>query len=162
VAVTKEAVARLMISGPGSELVRLDAKVWADSEDNAHGNVKDNAIDGDPQTFWHTQWQPAAKPMPHWLVVDLGRELPLAGITYLPRQDMANGRIAEAEISCSNEPKKWGAPVAKVAWPNTAGRQTVRFEKPVTARYLKLVPKSEVRGQPFAAIAELDILVGGK
>lgn len=162
VAVTKEAVARLMISGPGSELARLDAKVWVDCEDDAHGNVKDNAIDGDPETFWHTQWQPSAKPMPHWLVVDLGRELPLTGITYLPRQDMANGRIAEAEISCSNEPKKWGPPVAKVKWPNSAGRQTVRFDKPVTARYLKLVPKSEVRGQPFVAVAELDIIAGGK
>ncbi|MBI5396625.1 MAG: discoidin domain-containing protein [Verrucomicrobia bacterium] len=162
VAVTKEAIARLMISGPGSELARLDAKIWVDSEDDAHGNIKDNAIDGDPQTFWHTQWQPSARPMPHWLVVDLGRELPLAGITYLPRQDQANGRIAEAEISCSNEPKKWGAPVATVKWLNTADRQTVRFAKPVTARYLKLVPKSEVRGQPFAAVAELDIVTEGR
>ncbi|MFA6561871.1 MAG: discoidin domain-containing protein [Verrucomicrobiia bacterium] len=158
VAVTKDAVARLMTSWPGSELARLDAKIWVDSEDDAHDNVKANAIDSDPQTFWHTQWQPTAKPMPHWLVVDLGSELALAGITYLPRQDMANGRIAEAEIYCSNEPKKWSAPVAIAKWGDTADRQTIRFAKPVTARYLKLVPKSEVRGQPFAAVAELDII----
>jgi hypothetical protein len=158
VSVTKEAITRLMTSGPGSELARLDAKVWVDSEDDAHGNVKDNAIDGDPQTFWHTQWQPTVKPMPHWLVVDLGNETALAGITYLPRQDMANGRIAEAEVHCSNEPKKWGAPIATVKWPNTTDLQTVRFAKPVAARYLKLVPKSEVKGQPFAVVAELDII----
>ncbi|MCX6897117.1 MAG: discoidin domain-containing protein [Verrucomicrobia bacterium] len=158
VAVTREAVARLMTSGPGSELARLDAKIWVDSEDDAHDNVKANALDGDPQTFWHTQWQPTAKPMPHWLVVDLGGEMALAGITYLPRQDMANGRIAEAEVYCSNEPKKWSSPVAIAKWGDTSDRQTIRFAKPVTARYLKLVPKSEVRGQPFAAVAELDII----
>ena len=36
--------------------------------------------------------------------------------------------------------------------------RTVRFKVPVKARYLKLVVQSEVQGQPFACIAELDVL----
>jgi hypothetical protein len=39
--------------------------------------------------------------------------------------------------------------------------QTVTFQQPVKARYLKLVAKSEVSGQPFASIAELDVLTDG-
>ena len=46
--------------------------------------------------------------MPHHLTVDLGREVTLKGITYLPRQDMANGRIAECEIYCSTDPSLLG------------------------------------------------------
>jgi hypothetical protein len=72
---------------------------------------------------------------------------------------MVNGRIAECEIYCSTEPSVWAAPVAKVKWSNTDKLETVNFQQPVTARYLKLVAKSEVNGQPFAAIAELDVLM---
>jgi hypothetical protein len=49
--------------------------------------------------------------------------------------------------------------VAKVKWPNTDKLQTVNFQQPVKARYLKVVASSEVNGQPFAAIAELDVLM---
>ena len=132
--------------------------IEADSEDSANGNVAANAIDGDPETIWHTKWTPANDPMPHHLTLDLGRAVTLKGITYLPRQDMVNGRIAECEIYCSTEPNSWAAPVATVKWPNDAKLQTVNFRQPVTARYLKLVAKSEVNGQPFAAIADLDVL----
>ena len=76
---------------PTSTLVRLGARiVEADSEDRENGNIAANAIDGDPETIWHTRWQPHNDPMPHHLVVNLGREVTLQGITCLPRQDMAN------------------------------------------------------------------------
>ena len=69
-------------------LARRGATVLhASSEDLAHGNVAANVLDGDPATFWHTRWQPQTDPLPHELVIDLGRELALHGITCLPRQD---------------------------------------------------------------------------
>ncbi len=118
-----------------------------------------NAIDGDPDTFWHTRWTPRNDPMPHHLVIDLGREMAIKGITCLPRQDMANGRIAEAEVFVSNDPKSWGTPVAQAKWRDTGELQTVAFPQPVRARYLKLVVKSEVNRNAFAAVAELDVLL---
>ena len=132
--------------------------IEADSEDGANGNVAANAIDGDPETIWHTQVDAGNDPMPHHLTIDLGRAVTLKGITYLPRQNMANGRIAECEIYCSTEPNSWAAPTAKVKWPNTDQLQTVNFKQPVKARYLKVVARSEVNGNPFASIAELDVL----
>ena len=160
VLVSKEALAGLLNLSYGSNLMKLEARVVeADSEDSASGNLAANAFDGDPETIWHTKWTPASDPMPHHLTLDLGRAVTLKGITYLPRQDMANGRIAECEIYCSTEPSVWAAPVAKVKWPNTDKLQTVNFRQPVKARYLKVVARSEVNGQPFAAIAELDVLM---
>ena len=160
VQVSKDGLAGLLNLSYGSNLMKLEARVIeADSEDSANGNVAANAIDGDPETIWHTKWTPVNDPMPHHLTVDLGRAVTLKGITYLPRQDMANGRIAECEIYCSAEPNVWAAPVAKVKWPNTDKLQTVNFQQPVKARYLKVVARSEVNGQSFAAIAELDVLM---
>ena len=151
---------RLLHRAARSTLVNLGAKVLkVDSEDRANGNVAANTLDGDPDTIWHTRWQPANDPMPHELVIDLGREVALKGITYLPRQDMVNGRIADAEIFCGNNPQSWGAPLATPKWPNVMELQTVRFNQTIKARYLRLLAKSEVNANPFAAIAELDVLL---
>jgi hypothetical protein len=153
--------ATLIAPPPTSQLAKLGAKVVrVDSEDSAHGHVAANMLDGDPATFWHTAWGDKVPPMPHHLALDLGREVTVKGLTYLPRQDMRNGRIASAEIFAGNDPKKWGTPVAKVTWSDSSDLQTLQFAQPVKARYLKLVALSEIRGQAFAALAELDIILG--
>jgi len=72
---------------------------------------------------------------------------------------MANGRIAEAEVFVNNDPKSWGVPVARAKWRDTGELQTVAFPQPVRARYLRLVVKSEVNRNAFAAIAELDVIL---
>jgi hypothetical protein len=140
-------------------LRRLGAKViQVDSEDRANGNVAENVLDGDPTTFWHTRWQPQNDPMPHELVIDLGREMPLRGITYLPRQDQSNGRIAQAEVFASSDSAAWAMPVGELRGPGGSQLETLPFGHSVRARFLRVVVKSEVNSQPFAAIAELDII----
>ncbi len=146
-----------------STMLKLEAKVLeADSEDREHENVAANAIDGNPETFWHTRWGETNDPLPHHLVIDLGRPVRLKGITYLPRQDQANGRIREAEIYCSLAPAAWGKPTAKAQWNGSDRLQTVLFRQPVAARYLKLLVKSTVNQQPFAAVAELDVILADR
>jgi hypothetical protein len=163
VAVSKDDLARLLDVTQPSKLATLGARVIdTDSEDSANGNVAANVIDGDPGTIWHTKWTPTNDPMPHHITIDLGRAVTLKGITYLPRQDGANGRIAECEIYCSIEPNSWAGPAAKVRWPDTDQIQTVNFKQPVKARYLKVVALSEVSRNPFASIAELDVLTDEK
>ena len=140
-------------------LRRAGAKVIrVDSEDSANGNVAANVLDGDASTFWHTRWQPRNDPMPHELVIDLGRDTALRGISYLPRQDQANGRIGLAEIFASLRDGDWGEPVAEIRGQGGTQLIEVLFKRSLSARFLRVVIKSEVSGQPFAAIAELDIL----
>lgn len=159
-AVTKDDLASLFQRTRISNLVKLGAKVVAaDSEDRENGHLAAHAIDGDPDTIWHTRWQPAPDPMPHYLTIDLGRVVTLSGLTCLPRQDMANGRIAECEAYVSNDPQVWGSPVAKARWQNSESTQRLPFPQPVTARYLKFVVKSEANTNPFAAVAELDVIL---
>ena len=144
------ALERLFASTETNKLQRLGAKIHADSE--APGYEAALAIDDDPDTCWHSSWEPSPAPMPHELVIEFEREVTLSGITYLPRQDMSNGRVAEAEVLGD------AGRIAIVKWPNTGKLQTVHFDQPVTTRSLRLVIKSEVNAHAFASVAELDVL----
>ncbi|MBI4582966.1 MAG: discoidin domain-containing protein, partial [Planctomycetes bacterium] len=141
---------------PPPWLKHLGAAIAADSA--AEGFPAANAIDGDPETLWHTPWEPQPSPMPHHLIIDLQKTARVAGLRYLPRQDMANGRIAAYELSASEDGERWSPPLASGRWPDLAEWQEVKLEKPVEARYLKLEAKSEVNGNAFASAAELDLI----
>ena len=142
-------------------LRRFGARVLrVDSEDQAHGNVAGNALDGDPASYWHTRWQPD-DPMPHELVIDLGRELRLRGVTWVPRQDQPNGRIARAEVFAGTQATAWGLPLAEIRGEDRPDSGRALFPQPVVARFLRLLVHAEVKGQPFASLAELDVLTEG-
>jgi len=143
-----------LFAEPGP-LQTLGATVTADSYHSNHG--PELAIDGNPTTIWHTDWEPAT-PMPHHLILDLKKTVRVRGLTYLPRQDMTNGRIGRFELYLCNLGQEWGRPVAKGEWPNDAALKTIQLDTPVEARFVKLVALSEVRGQPFTSVAEVDII----
>ncbi|MDP9795983.1 glucose/arabinose dehydrogenase [Catenuloplanes nepalensis] len=111
-------------------------------------------LDGHTHTYWHTNWfnvQP-----PHEIQIDLGGSYRVTDLYYLPRQNKADGRIKNYEIYVSADGTNWGTPVATGVWPNTTAEQTVTF--PVkTGRYVRLRALSEVNGQRWAAVAELNV-----
>ncbi|MFQ6133290.1 MAG: discoidin domain-containing protein [Armatimonadota bacterium] len=133
--------------------------VMVDSEDRASGNVARNAIDDDPDTFWHTEWVAAQPPFPHEIQVDMQKSLELIGFRYLPRQDMQNGWFQGYEFYVSEDGKDWGAPVASGSFDLDASEKTVRLDAPRRGRYLRLVALNGPRGNPWAAVAELDVIV---
>lgn len=123
------------------------------------------AIDGDPMTYWHTHWYGSAPPHPHEIAVDMGRNVEIAGFTYLPRQakggGQPNGRIDRYEFLLSKDATNW-TQAARGRFPESGHWFTNRFQSAATARYFKLVSWSAFKDQPFAAVGELDVLVGDK
>ena len=116
------------------------------------------AIDGDPGTFWHSEYNKTVTKHPHVLVVDLGKEREFSGITYLPRQDGgSNGRVKDYSVDVSTDGEKW-QPAAKGSFPDSADLQEVKFQAPVKARYFRFSALSETQGRDYAAVAELDII----
>jgi hypothetical protein len=122
------------------------------------------AVDGDPSTIWHTPFRPDPAPFPHAFVMDLGQTMTCRGLYVLPRQDGGwNGVINSFAVFTSADSVSWGEPVIEGAFEyegNPRQVQQVLFDEPVRARYLKLVAKSSVKGDPFSSAAEIAVLNG--
>jgi hypothetical protein len=135
----------------------LGAVAKASSDQNGYEAAR--AIDGNPGTMWHSTWEPAPLRHPHALTVTLGKTVPVRGVTVLPRQDRnPNGNIREYEVFTSTDGTTWGEPAAKGSFDRSVKLKTVTFERPVAARAIRLVAKSGFENQPWAAVAEFDIV----
>ena len=133
--------------------------VSVDSEETAgedgHGS---NAVDGNPATLWHTQWQDASPGLPHQIIIELSRPAMIGGFTYLQRQDDSDhGGIADYEFFVSEDGKTFSEPAKKGSLENNKGIQTVSFT-PRHARFIKLVALSEVTGEAWTSAAEIGVI----
>jgi len=137
------------------------AVIDVDSEETQGENGRaTNAIDGDPATFWHTQWSAANPTPPHHISLDTGADQQIFGLTYTPRTGtnagVANGRIGAYEIYVSADGETWGEPVATGTLPNVGTPSTIGFA-PTPGRYVKLVALREVNGNPWTTAAEIAV-----
>ncbi len=143
-----------------------------DSQETICGNgVGTNAFDGNPSTMWHTQFCPTAAPMPHQISINLGASYRLVGFQYLPRQDgSACGWIKQYAFYVSTDGVNWGTAVATGTFKygnlstNCPGPGAgvpsaiqVTFSRK-TAQYIRLVALSELHGNPWTSVAELNVL----
>jgi hypothetical protein len=124
-------------------------------ESGASGSM---AIDGNPNTIWHTRWSTNPNSYPHVFQVDMGSRYSVHKFIYLPRQEGVNGRIKQYELYISDDYDDYGLPVATGEWENTAAPQTVILKNTKSGRFWKLVALSEVNGNIWASAAEFSIV----
>ncbi|MFD2967446.1 alpha-L-fucosidase [Sphingobacterium bambusae] len=81
--------------------------------------------------------------------VDFELKQPVSAIGYLPRQDgKTDGVVLRYEVSTSNDGKKW-TPLKAGEYANIKANpieQVIYFEKPVSTKFLRFVPKETVGG----------------
>ena len=114
----------------------------------------DNAVDGNPSTFWHSDWE-SGDTLPAHLDIDCQTEVMLRGFDYTPRQDMDRGRIANYSVEISADGKTWQPCIKTASFSNTTDKQSVIFDQPVKARYLRLTAFSDYGDANQAAVAEI-------
>ncbi|CEJ92113.1 hypothetical protein VHEMI07786 [[Torrubiella] hemipterigena] len=137
----------------GRELDRSGWRVTCDSYET--GNECEKAIDGDNNSFWHTNYDVNGGPQPpHTITVDMGQTFNINGVSVKPRQDGNNhGLIARHELYVSTDKNNWEK-VAYGAWHADPTDKFANFEAK-SARYFKLVALTEINGNPWTSIAEL-------
>ncbi len=113
-------------------------------------------IDGDGATAWTMAGAP-----PQSVVIDLGAEETVRGITLLPRQDgVTDGTPDRYEVAVSADGGQWSEPVAAGEFANIRAnpvRQVVTFATPATGRFMRLaITRTVDGGKPV--IAELGVL----
>jgi hypothetical protein len=128
------AIAEFSVFGPDDEVI--DRSLWQVTADGADaiyqgGMPPQQAIDGDPDSLWHTPWFELADPppYPHYLALDLGAYRQVAGFRYLPRQDQDNGRIAAYRLFTSQDGSDFGDPVASGVFPDGRREQIIRLSR---------------------------------
>ncbi len=105
------AVAELeLLDEMGRLMDRTDWKVaYTDSEElGRESGAAMNAIDGLPNTHWHTEWSLESRSHPHRLILDLGESRLVSGLRYLPRQGAptTGGRIKDFSVGISDKLKE--------------------------------------------------------
>lgn len=133
--------------------------IYVDSEDNYGENFASNAFDGDGNTFWHTEWKNNQPPHPHEIQIDFGDTASVHGFSYLPRQDNnVNGTIAEYEFYTSLDNENWTDPVKRGEFLPGSSEKIIMLNDTVLCRYIRLLSLSEINGNKFTSIAELNVL----
>lgn len=131
--------------------------VSVSSEEDSNGKVARMAIDGDPSTWWHSQFVGKKPAHPHEIVIDLGEEHKLRALRYLARQDVGvNGMVKDFEFLAGDSVKSL-KPVLKGAFKKTKDEQEAKFDS-VSARYIKLRMLSAQGGEVFGTIAEIGLV----
>jgi hypothetical protein len=135
------------------KVIRVDSE-----ETNGEDGKGGNAVDGDPTTFWHTQWQDESPPPPHEIVIELSQPAELVGFTYLPRQDDSDhGTIKDYEFYVSQDAKDFGQPVKAGTFENDKEKKKVTFE-PRKCHFIKLKVLSEANGEAWTSAAEIGVI----
>jgi beta-galactosidase len=142
--------------------IEADRSGWkvvrVDSEEPGEGSDK-HAIDGNPDTFWHTKYSGGEDPLPHEIDIDMGKEQQISAFVYLPRQGgNSNGRVGKYEFYVSTDGKTWTSPIVSGEFDGGTDRVVIPLPLLVTTRYFRFRALSEVEGGPWAAVAELSVL----
>jgi F5/8 type C domain-containing protein len=151
-------VTQSSIDQTGWELLYVDSEEMGDVDRPAT-----DSFDGDPDTFWHTEWSLTDPDPchPHEIQIDLGGFYDICGFRYLPRQDDGpgdeNGMIKDYEFYVSSDAADWGNAVASGTWTIGKMEKQVSFDCKL-GKYVRLVALSEVEDRPWTTMAELNIL----
>ncbi len=138
---------------PVLKFVSVDSAETAD--ENGAGA---NAVDGNPETFWHTQWQDATPECPHEIIIELVPATTITGFTYLPRQDdNDHGFIKGYEFFTSDDGKDFGAAAAKGEFDGSKELKSATFA-PRACRFIKLKALSEINGEAWSSAAEIGVV----
>lgn len=116
------------------------------------------AVDGDPDTYWHTMYSVTVAQYPHWIDLDIRDSANIKGVNYIPRSGGENGDIKDYEIYVSADGKNWGEPVAKGTFKRNKDKKEIRFAAPVAGRYVRFKALNSQNGQDYASAAELEVL----
>jgi len=141
----------------------LSSKEWkvvrVSSENTGNSKFAANAIDGDPDTLWHSKFSNGTARPPHELVIDLGAPHQIRGFVYLGRQDAGwNGAAKDVEFAISDKPDAFGPAAVKTALQKIKAAQTIACT-PATGRYVLFRILSEHRpDSELASAAEIGVL----
>ena len=123
---------------------------------------KEALIDGDLNTFWHSQWDGEGKnpPLPHIIIFDMQQTQNILSIELARRKD--NLDLKAVMFSISDDKENW-TELGKLDFPNdkVPNAQIILLPKAVSGRYFRTTVTDSNNGVN-ASIAEIMFTMGKK
>jgi hypothetical protein len=144
--------------------VKVTLKVVKVDSEETQGemDIGANAVDDNPNTLWHTEWQANQPGLPHEIVIELVPPSEIKGFGYLPRQDgKENGSIKDFEFYASDDGKNFGEPLKKGEF-KPGKEEKIETFQPVKCRFIKLKALSEINGGFWTSAAEIRVIQTGE
>jgi alpha-L-fucosidase len=121
-----------------------------------------NAIDGNSNSYWFTDWKNKELKHPHFLVIDLGSEIKFSALQIVPQFGVwRSGNIGECSFSISTDKINWIKVQQKEFsnMQNSPDFQQFKLEMPIKTRYLKIEAlKPANPDQHWCNIAEVELV----
>ena len=152
-------------AGLGDKFALTGADLWTDSQESSEGPIA-NLVDGNNATHFHMSWS-APTPFPHYIVVDLKKEVQGVKINYVCRDNQNGDNPGQITLFGSNEFDRslsklssatqfavlTGLPNTRAATYESANyiNQAGKF------RYLWIRIDSATSGKQWVALAELGV-----
>ena len=117
-----------------------------------------NAIDDTAETFWSTAENTSLTPLPQFIVIDMGLEMEIKSLSYLPRQNGTGGIVKNYQWEVSSDNMVWKT-VAEGEFANIESNpveQNIALKVSAKARYIKFVGKTSVDGK-YITVAEIGV-----
>jgi hypothetical protein len=113
------------------------------------------AIDGDVNTYWHSQWDGASPGPPHYLTIDMGEVKTIHGLSFVGRQSDGAGKPNDVAVQVSMDNITW-VDAGEFNLLNSQSLQKQFLPNGFqTARYFKVIINSAYGGS-YTQIAELN------
>lgn len=137
----------------------LDSKKWTitantdePAESAPNGRVE-AIIDGDINTFWHSQWSGGWQDWPHIIIIDMKDRSEVVSVDYYGRQSGGDANTKDMEFFISDDQNSWKS-IGKFEAKKTPDMQEFDTED-AEGRYLKIEITSSHDGSNNTNIGEL-------
>ena len=126
------------------------------SEEPGHNSSAQNAIDGNINTIWHSNW--SGQDSDRYITIKLDEPIYLSALEYVPRQSGNNGRIKNGKVLVSMDGEEWTEVATITNWANNANSKIVKINEPVRTQYVKLVATENYGdGRNFISAAMINL-----
>lgn len=117
-----------------------------------------NAIDENAETIWSTADNTSLMPLPQFIVIDMGKELEIKSLSYLPRQNGTGGIVKDYQWQVSTDNTNWTT-IAEGEFANIKSNlveQNITLKASAKARYIRFTGKTSVDGR-YITVAEIGV-----
>lgn len=137
------------------DIPRENTKIEVDHDYGT--DKKENALDGDYSSLWHTNWNVSTPESKRWAILILDKETEVDALRYYSRNNGPNGRVLKYAVDVSTDKNTW-TQVASGDWANEGGWKIAEFT-PVKAKYVRLrgIKTGTDAGIEFMSAAELRV-----